>query len=285
LVARALEINQDNIYYYFLFLDNLKQYQQKHFAEQPHLLDFFYDLSVYQLIHENNYINGDSNPLLELLQDLSKLKDAIPKDRNAWLYASSRDALIESIRLTQEIISVIPRDTLDTQKVNFQEKISALSFTIKAATKVVENPFSPRHQEILYANTQAMRTYQEGAQAKDIHDHPKNNAFAAALETICGIALMLIAAILQMASPALGVVTFLYGSHCAYQGVKRMVMTEDPWTFHNPEEKRLAVQSIIAGAAFCKLADIRASFFYRNKPAKTVSYPEVELQSLSALRV
>jgi hypothetical protein len=32
LAARALEINQDNIYHYFLFLDNLKQYQQKHFA-------------------------------------------------------------------------------------------------------------------------------------------------------------------------------------------------------------------------------------------------------------
>jgi hypothetical protein len=283
LAARALEINQDNIYHYFLFLDNLKQYQQKHFAGQAKLLDFFYDLSVYQLIHEKNHSSDSNNPLLELMQDLSKFKDAIPKDQESWLYEPSRNAFIKAIRLAKQIICLIPRDTLDTQKVNFQERISSLSYSVKAATAVVLNPFSLHYQHILQVNVLSMRTIQEGKDALDAHDHPKNNSFAGALEIISGIALLLIGAIMAAGCPLLGILNAALGVNYVMRGAKRLSMVKDAWVFHQPQERRLAEKSAQAGAAFCKLADRPAALFYKIKSAKVVPCPEVELQSHIAL--
>lgn len=283
LAAGALEINQDNIKEYFLFLDNLKQYQQKHFASQAKLLDFFYDLSVYQLIHEQNNLGYSNNPLLELMQDLSKFKDAIPKDQESWLYEPSRNALMEAIRLAKQIICLIPRDTMDTRKVNFHEKITSLSYSVKAATAVVQNPFSLHHQHVLQVNVHSMRHIQEGKNALDAHDNPKSNAFAGALEIICGVGLMFIGAIMAMAFPLLGILNAALGATYTMGGAKRLLMVNDAWAFHKPQERKVAEQSVRAGAAFCKLADRPASLFYKNKTAKTVSYPEVELQSRVAL--
>ncbi len=278
-VAKELEINQDNIEHYFLFLDNLKLFLQKHAADQVKLIDFFYDLSVYQLIHEKNTVVGCNNPLLELMQDLSKFKDAIPKDQASWLYEPSRVALVEALRLAKNIVCVVPRNTLATKKVAFQEKIISLSYSLKAAAAVVQNPFAPQYQQVLQLNVDSMRVIHAGKTANHVHEHPKQNAFAAALEIISGVALMFIAALMTLFCPVLGVANAILGATYATEGTKRLFMVNDAWAFHNKKDRRVAEQSVKVGAAFYALADRPASLFYKNKAAtKTVSYPEVELQ-------
>ncbi len=147
-------------------VNELKNFQEEHCQAHASLLNGFYTQKQFNLIYEKNGYNERIElEFLALMRHLVTLKNALPQDRNSLFYHVSRDVLLHSIVLAQDIMNSNEQCSLGLKfsaELSRKEKIISLTAAIQMSTEYIQNPGGQFNSYVLITATDKMRRAVEG---------------------------------------------------------------------------------------------------------------------------